>query len=280
MERSRPAMEGVEMHAKGRKFPSQPASSGPSDQKCRNFRSDRNGRSSDERSRAEKEESKKRSTGERCAIWSLSSTFFESISSERLSWQASLRSDISYLSAALRRAKRCFLPLNDPARSCIRLVSELYHSRMTDKGKQPAIDEARSLEALWTSQANLIRQVESLSTDVQRLSIEVRREFNLNRTRNAPHQRRREPTPVMAAGGRRGESLIPAVDDDAAAAIAAATSFMQSKSPSSSPAFPSLAAASIPLSSSSTQKRRQEEIISTLKSPKFLKERFGFNDSH
>ncbi|PON31599.1 hypothetical protein PanWU01x14_368710 [Parasponia andersonii] len=38
------------------------------------------------------------------AFWSLSSTFLASISSRRLSWHASFRSEMSYLSAARRRS--------------------------------------------------------------------------------------------------------------------------------------------------------------------------------
>ncbi|KAL0908697.1 hypothetical protein M5K25_023202 [Dendrobium thyrsiflorum] len=83
--------------------------------------------------------------------------------------------------------------------SCIRLVSEPC-GEMTDKGKGLAAEEERSLETVWENQANILRRLDVLSADVQRLSLEVRRESNLNRTRAAPHQLRREQAPAMGPG--------------------------------------------------------------------------------
>ncbi|KAL0906767.1 hypothetical protein M5K25_025287 [Dendrobium thyrsiflorum] len=75
---------------------------------------------------------------------------------------------------------------------------------MTDRGKEPVSDEARSLDTLWANQANIERQLEALSASVQRLTMEMRREFNLSRAGVAPHPPHREPTPGVIPGGRRG----------------------------------------------------------------------------
>ncbi|KAI0519195.1 hypothetical protein KFK09_006637 [Dendrobium nobile] len=72
---------------------------------------------------------------------------------------------------------------------------------MTDRGKEPAPEESRSLDALWVNQSNIIRQLDELAAEVQRLSIEVRREFNLIRARQQPQ--RNEP-PINRTVQRRG----------------------------------------------------------------------------
>ncbi|KAI0529652.1 hypothetical protein KFK09_002206 [Dendrobium nobile] len=78
---------------------------------------------------------------------------------------------------------------------------------MTDKGKGPATEDDRSFETLWENQATILRRLEDLSADVQRLSFEMRREIHLNRIRT-PHQPpRREPAPKRVPGGRRGLDL-------------------------------------------------------------------------
>ncbi|KAL0903430.1 hypothetical protein M5K25_027809 [Dendrobium thyrsiflorum] len=73
---------------------------------------------------------------------------------------------------------------------------------MADKGKAPAAEEILSLET-----ANIIRQLETLAADVQSLSIDVRREFNLRRTRDTSQPTRREHAPVRVPGARRGGGL-------------------------------------------------------------------------
>ncbi|KAI0491611.1 hypothetical protein KFK09_025871 [Dendrobium nobile] len=78
---------------------------------------------------------------------------------------------------------------------------------MTDKGKTPVPGEGRSVDALWENQATIMRQLESLAADVQRLMIDRRREFNLPRQRIPPHHPRREATPAMAPVRRRGMGL-------------------------------------------------------------------------
>ncbi|PKU80254.1 hypothetical protein MA16_Dca005786 [Dendrobium catenatum] len=78
---------------------------------------------------------------------------------------------------------------------------------MTDKGKEPVVEDNRSLESLWANQANIMRQLEVLSADVQRLSVEVRREFNLNRTRTTPHQHHRAQAPAVSPRARHGMDL-------------------------------------------------------------------------
>ncbi|KAL0921718.1 hypothetical protein M5K25_008819 [Dendrobium thyrsiflorum] len=116
-------------------------------------------------------------------------------------------------------AKQSFAGVFTPVRSwsCIRLVSE-HCGGMTDKGKGLAADEERNLETLWENQANVLRRLDVLSADVQRLSIEVRRECNLNRTRAAPHQLRREQAPTMGPGARRGPSPESSRQSDPGAA--------------------------------------------------------------
>ncbi|PKU80524.1 RNA-directed DNA polymerase [Dendrobium catenatum] len=54
---------------------------------------------------------------------------------------------------------------------------------MSVRGKDPVSEENRNLEALWASQDNINRRLDALTADVQRLTVEVRREFNLNRAR-------------------------------------------------------------------------------------------------
>ncbi|KAL0918366.1 hypothetical protein M5K25_010370 [Dendrobium thyrsiflorum] len=80
-------------------------------------------------------------------------------------------------------------------------------AKMAEKGKEPVSEGVRNIETLWANQANIERQLEALSTDVQRLTIEMRREFNLYRARNPPHQTRRNQVPAVAPDGHRGMGL-------------------------------------------------------------------------
>ncbi|KAL0928230.1 hypothetical protein M5K25_000102 [Dendrobium thyrsiflorum] len=97
---------------------------------------------------------------------------------------------------------------------CVRLVSELQSSRMTDKCKGLATDEDRSIESLWANQANILRQLESLSTDVQRLSLAVHREFNLHRTRVPLQQPRRDQQTTLERQDGRGGRPANQADDE------------------------------------------------------------------
>ncbi|KAL0928307.1 hypothetical protein M5K25_000180 [Dendrobium thyrsiflorum] len=75
---------------------------------------------------------------------------------------------------------------------------------MTDRGKEPVSEESRSLDSLWANQESVNRRIDDLAAEVQRLTLEIRREFNLNRAR-PPHQRMpREEPPVIRPLRRRG----------------------------------------------------------------------------
>ncbi|KAL0923632.1 hypothetical protein M5K25_007697 [Dendrobium thyrsiflorum] len=60
--------------------------------------------------------------------------------------------------------------------------------KMTDRGKEPITDEVRSLDALWANQDNVNRKLDELAADLQRFTVEIRREFNLNRARQPQQQ--------------------------------------------------------------------------------------------
>ncbi|XP_020702245.1 uncharacterized protein LOC110113876 [Dendrobium catenatum] len=76
--------------------------------------------------------------------------------------------------------------------------------KMTDRGKEPISDDARSLETLWANQDNVNRRLDELAADVQRLTVEMRREFNLHRTRPPQQLPQREEPPVNRPARRRG----------------------------------------------------------------------------
>ncbi|XP_028556926.1 uncharacterized protein LOC110109044 [Dendrobium catenatum] len=77
---------------------------------------------------------------------------------------------------------------------------------MNDRGKAPATEDDRSLEALWTKHEGVNRRLDELSADVQRLTVEIRREFNLLRTGQTPHPPfHRDETPANRPQPRRGE---------------------------------------------------------------------------
>ncbi|PKU59979.1 hypothetical protein MA16_Dca024468 [Dendrobium catenatum] len=78
---------------------------------------------------------------------------------------------------------------------------------MRDKDKELVINEVWRLEKLWANQTNIIRQLEELLIDVQRLSIETRREFNSNGARTTPHQPCRDHAPAIVPGIRSGMGL-------------------------------------------------------------------------
>ncbi|KAI0496820.1 hypothetical protein KFK09_023144 [Dendrobium nobile] len=72
---------------------------------------------------------------------------------------------------------------------------------MGDRGKA-ATEESRTIDSLWANQENLNRQIDDIAADVQRLTVEFRREFNLLRARPPlPHVRR--PDPHERANGPR-----------------------------------------------------------------------------
>ncbi|PKU64656.1 hypothetical protein MA16_Dca014510 [Dendrobium catenatum] len=57
---------------------------------------------------------------------------------------------------------------------------------MTDRGKEPISEGARSIDAIWANQENLNCRIDELLADVQRLTVEIRCEFNLIRARQPP----------------------------------------------------------------------------------------------
>ncbi|PKU82521.1 hypothetical protein MA16_Dca020084 [Dendrobium catenatum] len=59
---------------------------------------------------------------------------------------------------------------------------------MADRGKEPITDGARGMDALWENQENINRRIDDLSADIQRLIVEMRREFNLIRARQPQAQ--------------------------------------------------------------------------------------------
>ncbi|KAL0911286.1 hypothetical protein M5K25_019418 [Dendrobium thyrsiflorum] len=105
------------------------------------------------------------------------------------------------------QARRRFFCRRSCCRSDPRATSGWYQSlsgRMADKGKEPATEGVRSFETLWENQNSILRQLEVLSTEVQRISMEMRREFNPRQPRDIPHQAPREDGPVLAQTFRRG----------------------------------------------------------------------------
>ncbi|KAH0455795.1 hypothetical protein IEQ34_015827 [Dendrobium chrysotoxum] len=105
------------------------------------------------------------------------------------------------------------VPAGDPCAATDLWVASVWYqsqsSGMTDK-------YVRSREALWANQANTIRQIETLSTDVQRL-FEILREFNLNRARTTSHQLCREVRRGMGLERHwsRNPHLDPHLDQEA-----------------------------------------------------------------
>ncbi|KAL0914867.1 hypothetical protein M5K25_015252 [Dendrobium thyrsiflorum] len=71
------------------------------------------------------------------------------------------------------------------------LVSEPTPGSMADRGKEPAADDDQSLETLWENQANLTWQLEELSTDFRRFSVEIRHDLHLAQMRNPPQPHHR-----------------------------------------------------------------------------------------
>ncbi|XP_020700689.2 uncharacterized protein LOC110112721 [Dendrobium catenatum] len=97
------------------------------------------------------------------------------------------------------------VPIVDPLASAY-LVSEPsdWKVGMTERGKEPTSDVVVSLESVWANQNTLRNQLETLSADVQRLHIEIRREFNLNRARPQLHPPHRNDFPAPHTMPRRG----------------------------------------------------------------------------
>ncbi|KAI0501107.1 hypothetical protein KFK09_019325 [Dendrobium nobile] len=75
---------------------------------------------------------------------------------------------------------------------------------MTDRGKEPATEGTLSLEALWANQNAVNRRLDELAANLQRLTVELRREFNLNRMRPPYQPQRRDGTPVNRPMPNRG----------------------------------------------------------------------------
>lgn len=72
---------------------------------------------------------------------------------------------------------------------------------MTDRGKEPAREDVRTIDALWTNQEKVNRRIDELAAEIQRLAIAVRRGFNPARA--AETQRHWEETPVHRRALRR-----------------------------------------------------------------------------
>ncbi|XP_020683521.2 uncharacterized protein LOC110100366 [Dendrobium catenatum] len=88
----------------------------------------------------------------------------------------------------------------------IRLVSELAQQH-DGQGEGASLREGTKCGNTVGNQASIVRQLETLSADVQRLSIEMRREFNLRRERNTPHQPRQHQAQAVAPVVRQGMGL-------------------------------------------------------------------------
>ncbi|PKU77966.1 uncharacterized protein LOC114579829 [Dendrobium catenatum] len=80
---------------------------------------------------------------------------------------------------------------------------------MTERGKEPATEGVRTLEALWTRQEDVNRRIDEIAVEMQRLAMDVRREFNLLRTRPVNPVRHRDeartnqPMPRRRTEGER-----------------------------------------------------------------------------
>ncbi|KAH0456606.1 hypothetical protein IEQ34_014513 [Dendrobium chrysotoxum] len=89
-------------------------------------------------------------------------------------------------------------------RHCISFgIKAIRKRKMADHGKEPATEGGRSIETLWANQENLNRRLGELATEVQQLTVEIRREFNLIRARQPQQQFQREETPSNRQFHRR-----------------------------------------------------------------------------
>ncbi|KAH0468233.1 hypothetical protein IEQ34_003266 [Dendrobium chrysotoxum] len=75
--------------------------------------------------------------------------------------------------------------------------------KMMDRGKEPATEEVRTLEMLWANQESVHCRIDEVAADVQRLTVEIRREFNLIRARPTYQDRHREEARVNRPIPRR-----------------------------------------------------------------------------
>ncbi|KAI0520448.1 hypothetical protein KFK09_007923 [Dendrobium nobile] len=91
-------------------------------------------------------------------------------------------------------------------------------SLMAEGSKRPAVEEDHSLEAMWATQANIARQLETLTAEFFRFTAEMRTEIRSLRTNRAqpPLVRPVAPatTPVLRPyRGRRFHTTVPTVSD-------------------------------------------------------------------
>ncbi|KAI0520338.1 hypothetical protein KFK09_007810 [Dendrobium nobile] len=77
---------------------------------------------------------------------------------------------------------------------------------MADRGKQPVTDDVPSTDVIWANQKDINRRLDDLAADVQRLMLEVRREFNLIKARLPQQPVLREGTPANRQRRMRGRA--------------------------------------------------------------------------
>ncbi|XP_028554101.1 uncharacterized protein LOC110105612 [Dendrobium catenatum] len=81
---------------------------------------------------------------------------------------------------------------------------------MADRGKEPITEEVRSLDALWANQKTFERRLDELSAEVQKLAVDIFREFNLIRARPPPIQTPQvDPTGIRPLRRRGANTARP-----------------------------------------------------------------------
>ncbi|KAI0498353.1 hypothetical protein KFK09_021594 [Dendrobium nobile] len=92
---------------------------------------------------------------------------------------------------------------------------------MADRGKEPVAETNRTLEMLWANQDNVNRRIDAIAADLQKLSVDFRREFNLLRARPIHQDHHRDEGranrtyPRRRIEGDRQERLLQVNPQDA-----------------------------------------------------------------
>ncbi|KAL0921573.1 hypothetical protein M5K25_008659 [Dendrobium thyrsiflorum] len=91
----------------------------------------------------------------------------------------------------------------------VKLQQIWYQSLIVGRGDDRSwqgtgIRGIKESDSLWANQECANRRIDELAAEVQRLTLEIHREFNLNRARPPPPRMHREEPPVNRPLGRRG----------------------------------------------------------------------------